>query len=70
MPCKFCEDVTVEYHTGHAECSAEFKRRYDNDECLWCGKHPVDGVGGTHECKECKAMNDPSYRGYPGPGGS
>lgn len=53
----------------HMACLDERNRRLDAGECPLCGTQRAITYG-AHLCFECRAMDNPPYVGYPGPGGA
>ena len=49
---------------GHTACETEFNRRDKAGVCVACGKKKAT----EHDtwCKECDAVERPTYTGYPG----
>lgn len=62
--CKFCGGGPVSGDIPyHEQCRAEWERRMDDGECVYCGRC---NAYHTFPCAECGVAGDMLYSGYPG----
>lgn len=67
MPCRYCKGEIEGggRRKAHAECDAEWSRRYDEGLCTRCGGAEAEAYGPA--CSKCvDARGAMSYHNYPG----